>query len=889
MASTDGFRKAFRLALRRRAAVDVEEEFAFHLEMRTTELVARGWDPAAARAEAQRQFGDLDDARTFCRETDERLENRTMRTELFTELRQDIGYAIRTLRKAPGFTLVAALTLALGIGANTAIFSVVRGILLRPMPFGDPARLVVIGASYSGGKPMPFASPPNIYDWRDRSRSFSGLAAFTGHTAVLTGAGDPERLRGYDVSANFFPVLRVGAVHGRTAFSPDEATWQGPKSVLVNETLWRTRFGGDTGFVGSILTLDNERYQVVGIVPAESAWPVGGAVWFPLTFDPERFSKSRGAVYMGAIARLKPGVTIDAAASDMRTVAKGLETEYPDQNSGLTAVVVPMRQWITGDLQRPLLVLLGGVAFVLLIACANVANLMLVRGVAREGELAVRTALGAGRGRLVRQLVTESLLLSVVGAAGGVALAMVGTKLLVAAAPASIPRLTSIRVDALVLWVTLLIALVTGVVFGLLPARQAVQPDVARTLREAGRGTGARTGSNRARRVLVIAEVSLSVMLLAGAGLLIRSFDRLMRVDPGFRTDHSISFELSLPQAKYPTPEQQAAFVSGLLARVRALPGVQSAGVALGLPLTRFSFNFSFAITGRPPLKPADQPSAEVRVATPGFFTTMGIPVVAGRGFTDADRAGSAKVLLITQQAAKAFFAGEDPIGKHIKFGWGRATGPLAGDVVGVVGDVKQTSLAAATLPQIYAPYDQWPMQGFDVVIHASRDLQAVVADARRAIKEIDSDLAVAQVRTLDAVMAESVAQPRFYMVLLSVFAAVAMVLSAIGVYGVIAYLVGQRSREIGIRIALGASSTAVMRMVVGEGVMMVGVGLVVGLGGALLLTQLMGALLFGVRATDPVTYVSVVVVLGAVALAASFLPAVRAARVDPALAMRAE
>jgi putative ABC transport system permease protein len=444
-------------------------------------------------------------------------------------------------------------------------------------------------------------------------------------------------------------------------------------------------------------------------------------------------------------------------------------------------------------------------------------------------------------------------------------------------------------VDGLVLGFTLLVAALTGVLFGILPARLVVRPDLARTLREGGRSGMPRAGGHRVRAVLVVAEVALSVMLLAGAGLLIRSFTRLMDVDPGFRTEGSVSFGVSLPGAKYPEPERQAVFVRTLLERLRAIPGVQTAGAGLGMPLTSFSFNFSFTIAGRPPLSPADQPSAQVRIATPEYFPAMGIPIVRGRGFTADDRAGGRRVLLLTETAARQFFPNEDPIGKHVTFGWRRNGVRLQGDIVGVVGDVKQSSLATATLPQFWAAYEQWPMASPTIVLHGTRDLDAIVADARGVVRELDPDLALSSVKTLDTIVAESVAQPRFYMVLLAAFAAVALVLSSIGIYGVIAYLVGQRSREIGIRIALGASRGRVMRMVVREGTLLTAAGIGLGLLGALALTQLMGALLFGVAATDPATYGAVTLLLTAVALAACCLPALRAARVDPAQTMRAE
>ena len=878
----------FRLPIRRSPDADVEEEFAFHLDMRSRELVDQGWTPEAARLEARRQFGNLEEARAYCRQRDYRRGQRHMQKELFAELRQDVAFAVRALRRSPAFTIVAVLTLALGIGANTAIFSVVRGILLRPLPFDDPDKLVLVPAVYDG-KPQPWVSPANAYDWREQNRSFTSLAVIDGHSAVLTGSGDPERLRGADVSADFFGILGVRPILGRAVFTPEEAAWPGAKSVILSETVWRTRFGTDAGLIGRSITLDNERYQVVGIVPAKSAYPSGAQLWFPFTFDPARLPGSRGAVYLNVVARLKPGVTVEQANGDLAAIGRRLEQQYPDNNTGVGVAVVPLREWITGSLARPLYILLGGVGFVLLIACANVANLLLVRGVARSGELAVRAAMGAGRGRLLRQLVTESLVLSAAGAAAGLALAVLGTRLLVKAAPASIPRLDAVQVDGLVLGFTLLVAALTGVLFGILPARLVVRPDLARTLREGGRSGMQRAGGNRARMVLVVAEVALSVMLLAGAGLLIRSFTRLMDVDPGFRTEGSVSFGVSLPEAKYPEPERQAVFVRTLLERLRAIPGVQSAGAGLGMPLTPFSFNFSFTIAGRPPLSPADEPSAQVRIATPEYFPAMGIPIVRGRGFTVDDRAGGQRVLLLTETAARQFFPNEDPIGKHVTFGWGRNGVRLQGDIIGVVGDVKQSSLATAALPQFWAVYEQWPMTSPTIVLHGTRDLDAIVADARGVVRELDPDLALSQVKTLDAIVADSVAQPRFYMVLLVVFAAVALVLSGIGIYGVIAYLVGQRSREIGIRIALGASRGRVIRMIVREGTLMTAAGIGLGLLGAFALTRLMAALLFGVAATDPVTFAGVTVLLGAVALAACCLPALRAARVDPAQTMRAE
>ncbi len=882
----------FRLSIHGKPERELDEELAFHLEMRTRELIAQGFSPEAARAEAERRFGNLAAARADIRRTDLRRSQRLMRSETLSELRQDLAFAFRSLARSPAYTVLAALTLALGIGANTAIFSVVRGILLRPLPFADPGRLVFLGATYDGGKPIPYVSPANLADWQAQNRSLSSLATLESHGAVLTGAGEPERLRGFDVSADFFPMLGVRPLAGRLGFSAEEAGFPAAKVVILNETVWRTRFGGDPGLVGRSVTLDNEPHLVVGIAPAEQSWPSNTQLWFPFSMDPAQLAGSRAAIFLNGVGRLKPGVTLAEAQTDFGAITARLARDFPDANTGLGVKLIPLHQWITGDLTRPLAILLGGVGFVLLIACANVANLALVRGAARQGELAVRTALGAGRGRLVRQLVTESGVLAGLGLAGGLGLAALGTKLLVQAAPASIPRLSAIHLDGLVLGFTLAVAAVTTLVFGLLPARLVVRPDLARTLKESGRG-GQRPSGNRARRLLVVAEVALAVMLLAGAGLLIRSFGRLMRVDPGFRSEGTLSFGLSLPDAKYLRGgggERQTVFMQQLMERLRALPGVQASGAALGMPLTSFSFNFSLVVAGRPPVKPNEEPSAEVRVATPGYLAAMGIPIRRGRGFTEADRPGGQRVLLLSESAAQKFFPNEDPLGKHVRFGWGR--GPdrhLEGDIVGVVGDVKVLSLTEGVRPQFWAVYDQWPVASFSVVLHGGREAESLVADARRTVHELDPDLALSQVKTLETVVAESVAQPRFYMLLLGSFAGVAILLSAIGIYGVIAYLAEQRVREIGIRLALGASRGRVMRMIVREGALLTVAGVGLGVLGALGLSRVLEALLFEVKGSDPITYLAVTLVLGVVALIASGLPALKAAEVDPVLAMRAE
>lgn len=881
-------RSPFRLALRRRARLDVDEEFTFHIEMRTNELVALGWSAADARKEAERQFGDLDDAREFCGTTDERRESRTMNRELLQETKQDVQFALRALRRSPAFTIIAILTLALGIGANTAIFSVVRGILLRPLPFENPSQLVMVTPTVNN-KNWTW-SQANLHDLSEQSKSFAALAPVESRSAVLTNQGSPTQLRAFLVGPEFFRILGLRPVAGRLSFTPEESAFQGPKAVIMMESLWRTRFGGDSTLVGKTITLDDESYQVVGIAPTDAIYPSKTDLWFPFAFNPADLVDNRGAVYLSAVARLKAGVVPEQATAEVQKIAQQLSTQYPDENRGLSAKVILLSDSIVGDIKRPLWILLGGVAFVLLIACANVANLLLVRSVARENELAVRTALGAGRGRLIRQLATESMVLSALGGALGLALATVGTGLLLQMAPSTLPRIAFVRIDASVLLFTLAVSLLTGLVFGLLPSRQSTRTDIARTLRESGRGSGMRKTSNHARRALVAAELALSVMLLAGAGLLIKSFGRLTNVDPGFRTEHATSFSIVLPEAKYSDQQRQRALMSSMTERLRAVAGVEHVAAATGMPLTVFGNRFSFAVEGRTYKTVADWAATEVRIATDDYLATMQIPVIRGRGFTSADRKGTVPVMLITESAAQQFFPNEDPIGKRITTGWGRrGTGSLSGEIVGIVGDFKQLSLADKPRPLMYAAYDQWPVRTFNMVIRSSRDVASLSREAASVIHELDPDLALSNIKSLDDVYAESVAQPKFYMTLLTVFAVLALILSSVGIYGVIAYLVGQRTREIGIRVALGASSGNVMRLVAREGLVMTAVGVGVGVFGAVSLSKLIRALLFETAPTDTTTFVLVVAVLSTIAIVASLIPALRATKIDPVLAMRAE
>ncbi|HJU65644.1 MAG TPA: ABC transporter permease, partial [Gemmatimonadaceae bacterium] len=735
----DGFRRAFQLRRRGRLTSEVDDEFAFHLEMRTRELRERGYSEVAARDEALRQFGDLHDAMAYCRAADARRESTQMRVELLSDIGQDVRYALRSLRKAPGFAAVAILTLALGIGANTAIFSVVNGVLLDALPFPEPDQLVMIHQTSEGQATT--SSPTNFYDWRAQSKSFSGMTVVDNSSVNLTAAGvEPERLRGASVSASFFTVLRVPALVGRT-FHPEEETYGTPKVVILHENLWRSRFNGDPRIVGTTITLDGQPHTVVGIVGAESAWPSRSDLWLPLRFDPANLPNMRGAIWLTAVGRLKPGVTMQTAAAEMTAIAKRLEEQYPRANTGVGVQLEPMREYLVGDMRKPLLVLLGAVGFVLLIACANVSNLMLVRATARETELAVRTALGAGRARLVRQLITESTLLSLLGGAAGLVLATWGTRALVGIAPRNIPRLHAVGVDTRVLLFTLAIALGTGILFGLIPAMHVARSDLNRTLKEGGRGARGRSGSARTRSLLVVSEMALAVMLLAGAGLLIRSFRELMQVDPGFGTRNIAAFTVSLPGAKYEEYAKQRVFMDGLLERLKTLPGVQSVAGAQGLPLTGLSFVLTFDVAGRPEAAPGQEPSGQIRVVTPDYLTTLGIPVVRGRGFTERDRQGGQRVLLMNEAAATRFFPREEALGQRIDFGWSRDSVRMGGEIVGIVRNVREQELAGEPEPTFYVPFDQWPMDYFSIAVRSDRDLEAVIPLARAQLRELDPDL----------------------------------------------------------------------------------------------------------------------------------------------------
>jgi predicted permease len=884
-----GIRRAFRLPWGSASRVqrEVDDELRFHLEMKTKELTEAGVPPTEADRRARAQFGDIEFTRQYMNHTDRGRMLDERRAEFGDELRQDIRFSLRQLRRNPGFTAIALITLALGIGANTAIFSVVRGVLLRQLPYAAPESLVRVFSTYEGE--LSSVSPADFNDWARQSKLLAGLSASNESTVNLTGTGTAERFRQARVSANAFQLLGVKPALGR-AFLPGEDKADAQRVVILSDGLWRTRFGADPRIIGKTITLDGYATEIVGVAPPEMRYPRPVDMWLTTRFtDRELSDRNRGARWIDVFGRLAPGVSIQQASSELATIAKQLEQRDPNHNTGYSTHLIPLQNQLTGSVRVPLMILLIAVGFVLLIACANVASLMLGRTAARETEMAVRTALGAGRGRLVRQLLTESTCLALLGGVLGLGLALVATRVLVAMAPRDLPRMFDVHVDTTVLAYTLGTTAVAALLFGSIPALQASVGKLASTLREGGRGSGGRPGSAHARSALVVAEMTLALMLLTGAGLMLRSFERLRKVNPGFVPEHVSTFSVSLSPVKYETLEQQRVFAATLLEQVHRIPGVDTAGLSFNLPLMGGGFVISFTVQGRPAPAPNDEPAAQLRVVSPGYFKAMGIPLRRGRGIESIDRDGAPRAFVISEETARLYFKGEDPIGKHLEFGWGRDGTRLSGEIVGIVGDVRQGTLRSDVSPHAYAAFDQWPIDELTVVMRTKGDPAAVLRSARSVVAALDKDLPVYDAFTLESMVSRSLGQPRFYLTLLSVFAVLAVVLAAVGIYGVIAYTVQQRTRELGIRMALGASAENVVAMVVGRGFVLALAGVALGSVGAFAVTRVMRSLLFGVSERDPATFIAVAVLLGVVALVASWIPARRAAKVDPLAAMRTE
>ncbi len=803
---------------------------------------------------------------------------------------QDIRYGARVLIKSPGFTVVALVALALGIGANTAIFSVVNAVLLQRLPYRDANRIVVMWEhNFTGDHPHNVTSQENFIEWRREAKSFEGMAAFFDRRYNLTGAGDPVVVTAQVATPNLFRVLGADPMLGRT-FTDEEGEPGKSNVVVVSYGFWQRELGGATDAVGKTISLNGGNATVVGVMPADFKWfikenaGVGKPAELWLPFEP----KPQPGRFLSAVGRLKPGVSFAQANAEMNTLMARIGQERPQYNSNIGAVLVPVRDQLAGEIRTPLLVLLGAVGFVLLIACANVANLMLARAAARQKEIAIRAALGAAGHRIMRQLLTESLLLSLAGGALGAALAVWGVDALVALAPSNLIGSARVGVSLQVLAFTFGVSVLTGVVFGMLPALEASRTDANEALKEGGRGTAGSRRSRRARSAFVVAQVALALMLLVGAGLLARSFQRLVSVDPGFDPSNLLTARVQLPARKYKEDPQVVNFFRQATQQIAALPGVRSVSVGNYLPFyTGMGARTDFWIEGQPTPPPGQEYSTDVRVVDENYFRTLGIPVLQGRSFTAQEAVEDHHTIIISKALADKYFPGENPIGKRIAVEM--MDKPPFNEIVGVVGDVRYDKLDKETFPMVYWTQPQLTYNDMTFVVRTEGDPTALGDSLRRAVQAVDPQQPVADVRTMESWIGESVSRARFGTTLLTVFACLALLLAAVGIYGVMAYTVTQRQHEIGIRMALGARAGDVLKMIVRQGMTLALVGVGVGLVGGLALTRVISSLLFGVSATDPLTFAGVSLLLIAVALLACLVPARRATRVDPMLALRYE
>jgi putative ABC transport system permease protein len=780
---------------------------------------------------------------------------------------------------------VTILTLALGIGACTAIFSVVNAVLLRPLDYPDPARLVIIRETQLPEFPEFSVSPPNYLDWEKQTKSYEHLAAASGSRVNLTGDGEPQQLVGIKATAHYFDVYGIKPALGRT-FLPEEDAPGKNHVVVLSYPFWQRVFGGASDVVGRPIQLNGESYTVVGVAPRGFGLASKVDAWMPMAFEPkETANDNRGAHYLSVAGRLRAGVTVAQAEAELKVLAAQLATQYPDSNKGWGILMMPLQDYSVRDVRTVLYTLLGAVGCVLLIACANIANLLLARATARHREISIQAALGASRARLVRQLLTESVLLALCGGLVGMLLARWGLDALLALAPASLPRVTDIRLDGGVLVFSLALSVLTGLVFGIAPAWLAARADVNEALKQGSRGSTEGGARGRLRSALVVIEVTLALMLLGGAGLLARSFMQLARVDPGFIPENATVLRLSLPQKKYALPEQQTAFANALLERMKNLPGVQAAGLTHSMPLVG-DYVLGFNIEGRPAIAPSDLPNTNYYAVTPEYFRAMGIRLVRGRVFTAQDDAKAPRVAIINETLARQHFPNEDPIGKRINI----TNGPDAWrEIVGIVGDIKQYGVDKTTSNQSYEPFAQVPFSSLNVVIRTSGSPVALLSTIRPTVYAVDKDQPIGTIRPLEEIMADSIARQRFAMTLLTVFSLVALVIAAVGIYGVMAYSVVQRTGEFGIRMALGAQQRDVLRLVLTQGGKLIGLGLIIGLAATMAASRAMGSMLFNTSAQDPLTLATITLLLGAVALVACLLPANRATKVNPIEALRVE
>ncbi|MFL6278205.1 MAG: ABC transporter permease [Blastocatellia bacterium] len=807
-------------------------------------------------------------------------------------LLQDLRFGIRMLVKNPGFTIVAVITMALGIGANTALFSVVNGVLLKSLPFKDPDRLVFAMETNAKFPPPGVGSSTlNYRDWKEQNQSFETLSARQGFIANLTSSDQPERIQGEKATWDYFMTLGIAPLAGRT-FTAEEDRPGGVPVILLSEGLWRRRFGSDAGIVGQTIPINGQSATVIGIMPNDYRPNI--EFWMPLGISYQNADRNLHNIQV--VGRLAAGVTQEQAQTEMSAIAQRLIEQYPESNTGWGVALIPYQNLVTFNIRWALLVLLAAVGCVLLIACANVANLLLARAASREKEIAIRLAMGATRGRLIRQVLTESVLISLIGGAVGMLIALWSTQALISLNPQGIPRSGEIGVDGRVLGFALLASVAAGILFGLVPAWQSSRANVNETLKESGKSVAGHGRGRRLRSTLVVVQMAFAFMLLVCAGLLIKSFSQLQRVNMGFNQQHLLTMQVTLPPAQYARPADVLGFYRDASERLGALPGVIAASGISNVPLAGGGPQFIFSVEGRPLPTPADAPIASYRIVTGDYFATMNIPLIKGRTFTDADKEDSLQVVTVNQNMAELMWPGEDAVGKRLTVGV-----PLPGDkpdyatVVGVVGNVKHTTLAGETGMQIYQPVTQTPFLGLgfgrtmNFILRTQLEPATLAESARAVIAGLNPRLPVANVKTMDTIIAESVAANRFNMSLFGLFAAIAMALTVVGVFGVMNYAVTQRTQEIGIRMALGAQPGQVRALILKQGLMLSGLGLAIGLGGALLATQMLSSLLFSVSATDPVVLAGVAVVLAAVALLTCYIPARRATKVDPIIALKHE
>jgi putative ABC transport system permease protein len=801
---------------------------------------------------------------------------------------QDLRYGFRMLVKRPGFTAVAVIALALGIGATSAVFTIVNNVLLKPLPFDADRMVMIWDTNLSRGHGEVEISYPNFMDWREQNRVFDQMAALpsVNFDFTITGDNEPVKVEATTVSANFFSMLGVNAALGRAFTLEDDRS--DADFVVISDRLWKSRYGSDPNVLGKKIVIEGQTVSIIGVMPADFDFPKGVDMWAPLVYSADSWMKDRGFRVLRALGRLKPGVTIEEARADMSSIAERLAGEYPKENTGFGVLLIPLVETIFGNARPALYILLGAVILVLLISCVNVANLLLARTSSRQKEIALRLTLGANRSRVIRQLLTESLLLALIGGMAGLLLALFGVDYLIAFAPLDIPRIKDVRIDGKIVLVTLGISVLTTIVFGLAPAFQASRPDLNETLKESGGRSAGSVRGRRLRSFLVVSEVALAVILMVGAGLLIRSFNQLQNLDPGYKPENILTFRLALVQSKYPKSETRKVVFEQLLKKIETLPGVESAALVLMRPLSgTVGWDYPFTIEGQNAEEQTANPYSNYEAISPNYFRTMGIPILKGRDFTEQDRGDAASMVIVSESLARTYWPGQDPIGKRLKFGKPTSTSAWL-NVVGVVKDARYREWDTTRF-DIYAPYLQKSEYRTDFVIKTSIDPESLVPSIRRELFAIDKEQAIASVSTLEDLVSTTLARPRFNMLLLSIFAVLALVLAAVGVYGVMAYLVTQRTHEIGIRVALGASEQDILKLVVNEGMILAVIGVIIGLGGSIALTRVMSSILFGVSATDPLTFSSIALLLTAVAAIACYIPARRAMKVDPMVALRHE